>query len=345
MTKVLTRAEFEEIRAKSLQIDELHYNTDGFDCIKKCRHRFSHNYCREVQLRPGLHLEILDEKHHNSLIKENFHGMPVSLTSKFYLSGNHRVLTPGIKDVKDDYVEKVNQNYLFYLPDLKEIEQTQAGERLHFVRVKADINFLKTFSMGFESLSPKLLQLIEGDDVQRFHQSLGKITPTMQLALQKILNCPYQGMMKRMCLESKTLELLLLQFSQWGEAEKQSTPTSTLRADDIERVHYAKEILTRCWENPPTLLELARRVGLNDYKLKQGFRQVFGTTVFGYLQHYRMELAKQFLADEGLSIAGVAQQVGYASQSRFCHAFKRQFGITPKCYQKSYLNNPSRSYS
>jgi len=221
--------------------------------------------------------------------------MPVSLTSKFYLSGNHRVLTLGIKEVKDNYIEKVNQNYLFYLPNLKEIEQTQAGERLYLIRIKTDINFLRTFGTGFESLSPKLLQLIEGDDVQRFHQPLGKITPTMQLTLQQILNCPYQGMMKRMHLESKTLELLLLQFAQWGEAEKKSTPTSTLRANDIERVHYAKEILTSHWENPPSLLELAKQAGLNDYKLKQGFRHVFGTTVFGYLQQYRMELAKQYL--------------------------------------------------
>jgi len=276
---------------------------------------------------------------------ENFHEQTCPLISKFYLSGNHRVLTPGIKDVKDDYVEKANRNYLFYLPDIKEVEQTQGGERIHLVRIHTDIEFLRTFSTGFESFSPKLLQLIESEDVQRFHQSLGKITPAMQLALQQILNCPYQGMTKRMYLESKTLELLAMQFSQWGEVKQQSNSTHTLRADDLERVHYAKEILINHWENPPSLLELTRQVGLNDYKLKQGFRQVFGTSVFGYLQQYRLELAKEFLAAEELSIAGVAQRVGYVSQSHFCYLFKRQFGITPKCYQKSCLNNPSRLYS
>ena len=345
MTKVLTKAEFQEIRAESLQIEALYYNTDGFDQIKKDRHRFSHNYSRSVKLRPGLYLEIINNSFHNLLCRENFHSMSFPLTSKFYLSGNHQVLTPSIKEVKNNYAEKANYNYLLYLPDIKEIEQTQAGERLHFVRVGADINFLRTFSTGFESLSPKLLQLIESNDVQRFHQPMGQITPTMQLALQQILNCPYQGMTKRMYLESKTLELLAMQFAQWGEAEKQLTLKAPLQADDIERVYYAKEILIRRWDNPPSLLELAKQVGLNDYKLKQGFRQVFGTTVFGYLQQYRMELAKQFLADEGLSIGGVAQRVGYASQSRFCHAFKRQFGITPKYYQKYLLTTPSHSYS
>jgi AraC-like DNA-binding protein len=334
MTKVLTRVEFEKIRAESLQIEEYRENTDGFDRIEKHRYRFSDDYYRGAELRSGLHLEIIDEQYHDSLCVETPHDMPFPLVSKFYLSGNHRVLTPGIKEVKDDYVEQVNQNYLFYLPDITEIEQTQAGEHIHLVRIETEIDFLKTFITDFESLSPPLLQLIENNGVQRFHQPLGQITPAMQLALQQILDCPYQGMMKRMYLESKTLELLAMQFAQWGE-EQQSTPTSKLRADDIERVYHAKEILTGCWEDPPSLLELTRQVGLNDYKLKQGFRQVFGTSVCGYLQHYRLERAKQLLAEERLSIAGVAQRVGYASQSHFCYLFKRQFGVTPRTYRAS----------
>ncbi|PSO61154.1 MAG: hypothetical protein BRC45_07840 [Cyanobacteria bacterium QS_5_48_63] len=154
------------------------------------------------------------------------------------------MLIPSIKAVKDNYVEKADRNYLFYIPDITEVEQWQAGERFHLVRIMTELDFLRTFSVGFESLSGKLLQLMESESVQRFHQSLGRITSAMQLALQQILNCPYQGMTKRMYLESKTLELLTLQFAQWGKDEKKSTQASTLRADEIECVYYAKDILT-----------------------------------------------------------------------------------------------------
>ena len=61
------------------------------------------------------------------------------------------------------------------------------------------------------------------------------------------------------------------------------------------RIHQAKDILIRQIDNPPSLLSLARQVGINDFKLKQGFRQVFGTTVFGYLHSHRMERAAQLL--------------------------------------------------
>lgn len=136
-----------------------------------------------------------------------------------------------------------------------------------------------------------------------------------------------------MYLEGKTLELLSLQLAQWLESEKQCVQTCPPQSDEIERLHYARELLLQDLSNPLTLVELARQAGLNDFKLKRGFRQLFGTTVFGCLQTHRMELAKQLLAEGNLSIAAIAHQVGYASQSRFCDAFKRQFDMIPSFYR------------
>ncbi|NJK75120.1 MAG: helix-turn-helix transcriptional regulator [Microcoleus sp. SU_5_6] len=87
-------------------------------------------------------------------------------------------------------------------------------------------------------------------------------------------------------------------------------------------------------ESPPSLLELAKKAGINDYKLKIGFREVFGTTVFGYLRNQRMEQARQLLLEQQMNVSEVAQTVGYASLSQFSTAFKHYFGITPKTYQK-----------
>lgn len=79
-------------------------------------------------------------------------------------------------------------------------------------------------------------------------------------------------------------------------------------------------------------MTLARQVNLNDYKLKVGFKSVFGTTVFGCLHQHRMETAQQLLSQGHLNVKEVAQQVGYASQSRFAAAFRKQFGLNPKAY-------------
>lgn len=107
---------------------------------------------------------------------------------------------------------------------------------------------------------------------------------------------------------------------------------SSLRRDDIERLHHAKDILISNLENPPSLLDLAQQVGLSDRKLKQGFRQVFNTTVFGYLHDYRMEKARQLLQEDTMTIAEVSYTVGFANRGYFAEAFKRKFGVNPSAY-------------
>jgi AraC family transcriptional regulator, transcriptional activator of the genes for pyochelin and ferripyochelin receptors len=124
-----------------------------------------------------------------------------------------------------------------------------------------------------------------------------------------------EGVLKQMYLEENILKLLALQLV------------------DRERIHQAQDILTKNLHQPPPLLDLARQVGLNDYKLKREFREIFGTT--GYVQSLRLVEAKRLLAERKLNIATIAHTVGYVSQSHFSYLFKREFGVTPKEYQGS----------
>ncbi|MGD1918600.1 MAG: helix-turn-helix transcriptional regulator [Pleurocapsa sp.] len=87
-------------------------------------------------------------------------------------------------------------------------------------------------------------------------------------------------------------------------------------------------------ENPPSLLALAKLVGLNDYKLKLGFRHCYETTVFVYLRSQRLEKARQLLLETNLSVSEIARIVGFSSLSRFGAAFKRQFGISPSACRR-----------
>ncbi|MEL6229277.1 MAG: AraC family transcriptional regulator [Cyanobacteria bacterium J06636_28] len=159
-------------------------------------------------------------------------------------------------------------------------------------------------------------------------------TPSMLSAVQQILACPYQGKVRQLYLESKTLELIALKLEQMKQPEVASDNKITLKADDIHRLYQARQILLTDIEHPPSLLELARQVGINDFKLKRGFRQLFGNTVFGCLYEHRMERAKQLLDTRHLKVAQIAQRVGYANPSQFSAAFKRKFGFSPKAYRQ-----------
>jgi AraC-like DNA-binding protein len=158
----------------------------------------------------------------------------------------------------------------------------------------------------------------------------------MKRVVQQIRSCPYQNQIRRMYLESKIWELMAMQldhlFNHQGEKDK--CTARKLAHDDIDRIYTAQEILIRQLQNPPSLVELARQVGLNDYKLKIGFHQVFETTVFGYLHQKRMERAQHLLETGDISVSGAAHAVGYASLSHFTAAFRRQFGVNPCVYRR-----------
>jgi AraC-like DNA-binding protein len=77
-------------------------------------------------------------------------------------------------------------------------------------------------------------------------------------------------------------------------------------------------------------------VGLNEYKLKRGFKETFNTTVFGYLADQRLNLAQQYLRDTDKTAAEISAELGYCTPQHFNNAFKRKFGFTPY----SVRNNP-----
>lgn len=196
-------------------------------------------------------------------------------------------------------------------------------------------------------LEPQRFQALIGDHIDRLpieiHRMLARdesipfssvrtITPAMQLALQQMLECPFQGVVKQMYLESKSIEVLALWVEQVCSSEK---PFTTPQVTEIERIYQAKDILLKQIDDPPSLLALARQVGLNDCTLKREFKQVFGTTVFGYLHQSRMQQARSLLLDQQCSVTEAARKVGYRNLCAFSTAFRKTFGVSPKALQKS----------
>ena len=211
------------------------------------------------------------------------------------------------------------------------IEYTQGQTTI--LSAYIDRNVLNTLIGDQLDCLPKTVQkILEGQFVPFYFQS-GRMTPTMNLAAKQVVLCPYQGLTKRLYLESKLLELLALLLHETTGDRCDSHHNGVLKSDDVERIYHARDILLSDLEHPPSLLQLSRFVGLNDYKLKIGFREVFGTTVFGYLFHRRMERAQELLMSEELNITAISELVGYTNLSAFSTAFKRKFGVTPTAYK------------
>ena len=86
---------------------------------------------------------------------------------------------------------------------------------------------------------------------------------------------------------------------------------------------------------PPTLKELADEIQLPLNRLKEGFKQIYGDSVFSFLFDYKMEIARQMLATGSNNVNEVGLKVGYSTASHFIASFKKKFGTTPKKYVMS----------
>jgi AraC family transcriptional activator of pyochelin receptor len=322
MGNSISLADYQELWTQYNQNSKPADLSDPNDVINLCPKQLGRGYERWIELR-DISLLIIDTEFYDDLIlngtsEEDFIGC---LEFGFHLLGYWNETDSG-------------QNFLLGSGIYKDRQLEVLGQQR---LLKVDIHLespelLNSFITSDIKKTPKSLQRVIEPSEEPYRQ-ISHSTPEMRVALEQIINCPFTGLTKKIYLESKCLELIALKIEQLINIEKNYTKAIVLKRDDIARIHYAKEILTQNLDNPPSLLELARKVGLNDYKLKLGFRQVLGTTAFSYLQQQRMEKARQLLLESQMSVKEIARAVGYANQSRFAAAFRKQFGTNPKSYE------------
>ena len=153
----------------------------------------------------------------------------------------------------------------------------------------------------------------------------------LSVALNDLEVSQMMGNASPMYLEAKVTECLTL-FMRETEG-KQPVNAKIVGFSDRDKIYQARDIICSEYLNPPSLHDLALRVGTNECTLKAGFKEAFRTTVFNYLFDYRMNIAIHYLLDTNKSIGEVAGLVGYEHQAHFCTAFKRKFNVTPSEYR------------
>ncbi|WP_297703710.1 AraC family transcriptional regulator [uncultured Eudoraea sp.] len=149
----------------------------------------------------------------------------------------------------------------------------------------------------------------------------------MQNAVDKIFTNTYEGATKSLFLKSQVTELLSHFFAKASTMEKDNN--TSLKDTEREKLYQAREILSKNMETPPSIAELSRLIGLNDFKLKKNFKELFGFPVYKYLQNERLIKAHEILSSKDVSIQEAAWSVGYESLSSFSNAFIKKYGFRP----------------
>lgn len=164
------------------------------------------------------------------------------------------------------------------------------------------------------------------------------ISPNLMHVIRQIESCHLDGEIRKTYLYAKSLEVLALVMAQTQQEYDYSAVSSIQR-----RVIYcAIKLLHSHYEQAWTIRSLSKAVGLNERKLKEGFKIIISSTFHQYLEQVRMAAAQEYLK-QGMNVVDVAISVGYASPSHFSKRFRQHHNINPKLWQRQFNNAPQQS--
>jgi AraC family transcriptional regulator, transcriptional activator of the genes for pyochelin and ferripyochelin receptors len=272
---------------------------------------------------PGLRISYLDGQFQQTGAITEWELQP-DVTMIFLLKGSIRITAPS----SGTDIQLTTQTHTtFWLGD-PPLQLYTAELQLKTLVIQFDtVPFLQYAHEG-TALWQRFAKAMENGQPANLYPQPLYINLGIQSCIQAILNYPLDVTHQRLYLHAKALELMALQADCLHEVQN-STPVFVKTDYDRERLLFAKDYLLQNMALPPSLTDLARIAGINEFKLKRGFKEMFGHTVFGYLAEARLELAKAALQEGRKTATEIAFELGYSSLQHFSHAFKKKFGVSP----------------
>ena len=192
---------------------------------------------------------------------------------------------------------------------------------------------IKNFHGLFSQEADYITFLSEDNKDKKYYKD-GIISPSMAIVLNQLINYNLNQSIKSLYFKGKAYELLSLYFNRSEDADIEQCPF-LVDETNVIRIKKAKDIIVSRMAEPPSLQELADEIGLSLKKLKEGFKQIYGDSVFSFLFDYKMEVARKLLEAGNDNVNEVGHKVGYSTSSHFIAAFKKKYGTTPKKYVMS----------
>jgi AraC-like DNA-binding protein len=184
---------------------------------------------------------------------------------------------------------------------------------------------------GLFSKDTNYVTFLTEENKDKKYYTDGKINPSMAVVLNQLMSFSLNSSIKPLYFKGKAYELLSLFFNRSEDADVEQCPFLVDEVN-VAKLKKAKDIIIARMAEPPTLKELSETIGLSLKKLKEGFKQIYGDTVYGFLLDYKMEVARKLLESGDHNVNEVGLKVGYSTSSHFIAAFKKKFGTTPKKY-------------
>ena len=223
-----------------------------------------------------------------------------------------------------------NKSFLLYNPEQDLPIHLKLGQGAKVISLLISIEKFHTFF----TQEAGLIHFLSGENKSKKCYRDKELNPNEMMVLNQIFHYGLHSSLEKLYSKGKVYELISLYFHKSDNEGIQNCPFLEDEAN-VEKIQKAKQILIESMTEPPSLTELAHMINLPLQHLKDGFKHIYGETVFAYLLNYKMEYARKLLTTRKYNITEVSFEVGYSTPSHFIAAFKKKFGATPKRYMSS----------
>ncbi|WP_396632559.1 helix-turn-helix transcriptional regulator [Maribacter sp. R86514] len=175
------------------------------------------------------------------------------------------------------------------------------------------------------------IPFLSADNKEKKYYSQEPFSPSIAVILSQIVNYNLHPSIKSLYVKGKIYELIALYFNRSPNADIEQCPYLA-DEENVKKIKKAKEIILANMAEPPTLAELSSEVGLSLKRLKEGFKQIYGDSVYSFLFDHKMDYAKRLLETGQYNVNEIGLKVGYSTSSHFIAAFKKKYNTTPKKY-------------
>lgn len=242
----------------------------------------------------------------------------------FNLAGSH-----AFGSAEGDKVLAPGQHVIYYTNGFNDrLTLSPEGGRLEVLEINLPVSYYAQLFSKYSRQQEQFINSILGGKENHLQLGAFQMTVPMKWLINSIQRCTRKGLLKRLFLEAKVLELLMLQVEQ-SELPVVDRLGRVVRNPEVDAIYDAKAIIEKSVDNPPSIRELAKLVGLNEFSLKKGFRDTFQTTIYGYVNELKMEQARQLILEGDKTIHEIASLAGYKNPQHFTVAFKKYFGYLP----------------
>ncbi|WP_313180646.1 helix-turn-helix domain-containing protein [Lacrimispora sp.] len=201
------------------------------------------------------------------------------------------------------------------------------GTHMHILEIKVPLADIQNIYENIDNTRAG-----ERSSFKEFSTGKYGLTPSVQAMIRQMSDCPYKGYLRQLYMEGKVYELIAVFFSETVLQKDHTILIPDFSKADLNCIYQAKRLLDEAPERNVSLSLLSRCVGLNEYKLKKGFKEVYGVSVHSYVIQKRLELAKTILDMEDVTVSDAAGRVGYGNVSHFAAAFRKRYGSNPGQY-------------